>query len=305
MAKSADQESGSQGKLKILLIALVAIAIVVGGGWFLLRTIRLSGYVKDLDSETAEVRIEAIDRIAEYGSSAVPSVRKALGQKQGTGLAMAALLAGKLEDKESVPRLIELLSDSNAKVRECAATALGQLRAQEAADALTNCLSDSEADVRRDAVVALGILGEAGRPGMPQMMKLLAAKKEPAKVRRACAWALGEIGDEAATDALVKVITPKDVDLVRAVAAALGKIGSKKAVGPLCSFLTRGVPDEETKKYDAENTPPKIRVAIVEALAKIGDRKAVRTLKMCADEKRTMSLIVRDAAKKALQELGE
>ncbi|NOZ23912.1 MAG: HEAT repeat domain-containing protein [Planctomycetes bacterium] len=305
MVKSTRQESGGQGTLKIALIAVAALVIVAGGGWFLLRTVRVSRYIKDLDSESAEVRIEAVRRIAEYGPAAKSSVRKALGQKQGTGLAMAALLAGKLKDQESVPRLIELLSDSNAKVRDCAATALGKLRAKKAVDALANCLSDPEEKVRRDAAIALGRMGEAGKPGAAQLMKLLSSQKEPATVRRACARALGEIGAADAAGVLVKAITPKDVDLVATCAVALGKIGSRKAVKPLCSLLARGAPDEKTKKYDAENVPPKIRVAIIEALAKIGDRQAIPTLKMCADKKRTMSIIVREAAKKALQELGE
>ncbi|MEW6354999.1 MAG: HEAT repeat domain-containing protein [Planctomycetota bacterium] len=305
MVKSSYQESDGQGKLKIALIVLIALAIIAGGGWFLLRTIRIGGYIKDLDSDLEEIRIEAVDRLVAYGPAALSAIRKALREKQGTGLAMAAVLAGKMKDQGSIPRLIELLSDSNARVRRCAATALGKLRAATAAGALAKCLGDSEADVRCDAAMALGLLGEAGRPGAPQMIQMLSARETPPAVRRACARALGEVGDESVADALVKAINPNDVDLVKAAATALGKIKSKRAVDPLCSFLTRGIPDAESKRYDPENTPPTIRVAIIEALAKIGDRKAVPTLKMCADEKRTISVLVRDAAKKALQELGE
>ena len=50
--------------------------------------------------------------------------------------------------------------------------------------------------------------------------------------------------------------------------------------------------------------PPDIRIEVIKALAKIGDKGAVPTLKRCADEKATASSTVREAAKKALEELG-
>lgn len=67
---------------------------------------------------------------------------------------------GRLQVKDAVPELIELLEDTNWNVRKAAVSALGSIGEKSAASALLPVLRDTDWFVREAAAVALGKLGD-------------------------------------------------------------------------------------------------------------------------------------------------
>jgi HEAT repeat protein len=130
------------------------------------------------------------------------------------------------------------------------------------------------------------------RPAVPHLLKLLdpAADVSP-RVRAAAAGALGEIGDASAVPALLAAVAPDKhdrdtVDANRRIAEALGALRSPEAL-PVLEQLTAS-PDGFTQ------------VAAVDALASIGDPRAVPRLVELAASEATEPFV----AGKALLALG-
>jgi HEAT repeat protein len=71
-------------------------------------------------------------------------------------------LLGAIGGAEAAARLIELLSDDDARVRAGAASALGRMRYWQAGSLLAERLRDQRWRVRREAGLALRALGAAG-----------------------------------------------------------------------------------------------------------------------------------------------
>lgn len=302
--KSAAPPEGQRSPLVPVLVFAGALVLVFGA-MFVHKKMQIRGWVRDLGAEQWGIRKDAYDHLLAMGKKAVPYVAQALKDKTGAGLAAAAQLAGRLGDASVAPRLIELLSDSDRGVRQSAAAALGDLKASASVDPLIALLDDAAPEVKRSAALALARIGKDAAAAGPKLLKLLGAGTEPVTVRTACAVALGSIGDESAVTPLVNLLNPTSFELAKAAAAALGTLGSAKAVGPLCNFLTQGIPDSEGRNVSPESVPPDLRVLAIAALEKIGDRGAVPTLKRCADPTVTTSYLVQEAAKKALQKMGQ
>jgi len=110
------------------------------------------------------------------------------------------------------------------------------------------------------------------RAAVPFLVKILEEKQHP-RARAAAALALGEAGDPAAIDPLLKALDTgaKDrdsIDMDRRIAEALGALRAKEAVGKLGQLTT--FPDGF------------VQVAAVDALGAIGDPAAVETLTVVA-----------------------
>lgn len=307
--KGGGEERGGN-RTVVLLLALIGVVVLIVAGVMLRQRMRISGYVSALDSDDVDVRLNAYNGLLALGGKAMPAVRKALQEKKGAGLGCAASLAGELKDAAAAPRLVELLSDADEKVRRSATKGLGFLGAKEGVGPLTGCLDDSSAAVKGNAVWALGRIGEDAKPAAPKLIKIMSSSKEPMELRAACARALGRLGDPSAVEPLLSVLKPDHFDLASAAALALGDLRVKSAVQPLCVFLSRGI----TRPTDVEglsgevptteDVPPEIRVRAIQALQKIGDKGALPALKRLADPKVTISYRVRQAAEEALKELG-
>ncbi len=72
----------------------------------------------------------------------------------------AALAAGRIGDRASLPALVELMNDGEVEVRRMAAFALGLLADRGASDRLLASLTDSDSGVRGRAAEALGRIGD-------------------------------------------------------------------------------------------------------------------------------------------------
>ncbi|MCX7753302.1 MAG: HEAT repeat domain-containing protein [Blastocatellia bacterium] len=132
--------------------------------------------------------------------------------------------------KEVIPLLLQAVRDSHPLVRRAAAWTLGRVRDPRATNALREAARDSDAAVRAAAIEAL-----AEHPddvALPTLLERLQDKD--AFVRRQAARALGRWRAQAATIPLITRMTrEKDPEVKRAIAWALGEIGDPQATETL------------------------------------------------------------------------
>jgi HEAT repeat protein len=160
----------------------------------------------------------------------------------------AAFALGKfgVEAITYVPKLLPLLSDKEASVREAAANAIGDIGPttwDRVVPALADALQkDRDAKVRRGAAIALGNYGERAMSACPALQQAL--RDNAPEVRQNAAWAIGQLGHVEtagkpvqntafyagppadAIDALGQALDDKDGVVRRDVAAALGHLGA-------------------------------------------------------------------------------
>ncbi len=132
--------------------------------------------------------------------------------------------------QEVIPTLLRALNDSHPLVRRAAAEVLGRVPDPRAVRALQEAARDRDAAVRAAAVEALG---EQGDPAaLPTLLERL-RDKDPF-VRRQAARALGRLRAPTALAALLEcLVREEDVDVKRAIAWALGEIGHPHAAETL------------------------------------------------------------------------
>lgn len=152
-----------------------------------------------LDSANPTVRRNAAWAIGELTNmrpgerdGAAPRLISLLTDSDAWVRTAAARSLGELRTRSAVPALIANLADADPRVRELAVWALSELKDKRAVAALCNVLlSDSRADVRRGAAEALGEIRSA--EALPALKQAL----NDATVNDRAQWAISEIeGDE-------------------------------------------------------------------------------------------------------------
>jgi hypothetical protein len=112
--------------------------------------------VEELGSQDEPRRERAFLVLAALGDPGIETMREALG---GPRRAEAAAAIGRLGDSGALPALVDLLGDSEIRVRVAAARALGEIRDPRAVEGLLRGSTDSEFAVREAASDALDRLG--------------------------------------------------------------------------------------------------------------------------------------------------
>lgn len=112
-----------------------------------------------------EVRAAAALALGEQGQKhAIPALETALAG--GERVKMNALQAiGMLQERTSLAKVLPLLGDPSARVRQAAVSCLGGIRNPEATPRLIEMLHDSEPEVRKAVMIALPLLGEKRSEG--------------------------------------------------------------------------------------------------------------------------------------------
>ena len=146
----------------------------------------------------------AHNRICDEGENAVPYLIKGLGNKNPEVRVMSATVlrnfaAAGIESKKAVPKLIQVLSDTDESVRWMAAYALGYFADKRAVPGLIKLLSDPQPNVRLSAAYALGKI--APRDAMGPLIQTLSDPE--IFVRTRAAYALSNIDSPEAVVPLI------------------------------------------------------------------------------------------------------
>jgi HEAT repeat protein len=263
-----------------------------------------------LKSEDPAVCAAAVGALAALGEASaydliLPLVRHADGHVR----ASAADAMARLGAARAVEPLLPLLKDASWDVRRATASALGRLKDARALGPLTQVLRDADADVRETVASALGNLRD--RRAIGPLIKALADSSSG--VRRMVTAALARLDEnwslsaeaQGAVEELKSELQSGDAELRYTVEKLLSNLG----VGPVGGALVVPVEaqaslTEKRRKLalnlllttvrDADDA---LRLAAVEALARIGDRRAEPALQAA---QRDAEAQIRQAAGAAL-----
>ncbi len=185
----------------------------------------------------------------------------------------------------AVPRLVEMLDDSDAFLRAFAAIELGQLKDRRAADALIRRLGDSEETVVTHAAQALGKIGDP--KAIPALLAIFKDQRTENDVRISTAGAMANLGrNEGLNYLLAMVKSPNPDDRGRA-AYELGDIQTATAYGPLVSLLSDGTAS--------------VRIFAVQGLGDLRDPRAIPAVRKLLNDPDSG---VKEHAARALQLLA-
>lgn len=174
------------------------------------------------DSAARTLVYDVVDAGAD--ARAVGTLRTALGDADPCVRRIAAPLLGRIDDETAAAALLDALRAAQGTTRHAGAVGLAYVnraRASEVQGALVTALRDAESDVRAASAWALG---RRETRGATAPLAEALRDREP-RVRRAVAYALGAIEDPAAVVPLTGVLRDdRDADVRRAAAWALGQI---------------------------------------------------------------------------------
>jgi hypothetical protein len=151
-----------------------------------------------LDSDFMERHcLEALERM---GPEAEPATEEMLGRAERREKRAIRIL-GKIGAEDAVDTLVEFVdADSDPQLQKATFRALGEIGAEEAVQPLANQLVADSEDTRSRAARALGLIGDAR--AVDPLADVL-ADDDSDTVRASAAWALRQIGTEAALDEVV------------------------------------------------------------------------------------------------------
>jgi len=123
-----------------------------------------------------------------------------------------------------IPALLAALKDSDPLVRRDAAEALGDFgkAAKSAVASLIQALDDPDWQAQTGAIGGLGRIGEQREVVLPMLVKKLHDQNRI--VRRCAGFALGDLGGQAAFEALLKATDDPDDSVREAVFQSLKRI---------------------------------------------------------------------------------
>ncbi|MDD2715643.1 MAG: HEAT repeat domain-containing protein [Candidatus Wallbacteria bacterium] len=178
---------------------------------------------------------------------------------------------GEIRRREIVNSISILLKDLNERIRKEAAVALGKIGDPFSCESLIEALADVQDEVRLAACESLGLL-KTPRAVAP-LIKLLSENIAP-ELKQKAIIALGEIGDEEATETVIQHLDDKDERLREQSVIALGKIGNRMATEALIEVID-DANDEVRKQSVIALGVIKNEMAISRLIRKLSDENVV------------------------------
>jgi HEAT repeat protein len=257
----------------------------------------IPGLIKLLDDEDFAVRVMAVQALGPH--SVETNLIKALRDEHAIVRSVAthslAMHPAKLsaETREAViNNLLQMLRDKNQAVRKIAAEELGRFSSAQVVSALIRVLQrDRETDVRAAAATALGAIDNdsARQP----LLRALAADGRIVDVIAPTVAAI--CGDEIIPQ-MRSWLRSARPQYVRAAASVLGELRAETAVDDLNTILDRPPWVSRAMKAVGLNVIDP-RIAVVNALRKIGNARAISYLIKLAEDP---DVTLRRAAAEAL-----
>jgi HEAT repeat protein len=214
--------------------------------------------VSILRDRDRSVREAAIGALASIGESAVPAVGACLADPELSVQEAASAILASIADVRVLDPVMRSLRSPDWIVRMHAAKALGRIKEPGSVASLIPLLQDKVKAVREETATALAAIGE---PAIPALLDTLT--HQDWLVRLHAVESLGKTKSEKAVGPLLSALFNDGDSAVREdVVRALGDLGHPQAV----EFLLTAMKE------------PGLRTLSVEALGRIGDRRAVPVL---------------------------
>ncbi len=196
-------------------------------------------YLRKLSSSSLGERYKASKALSHYTSSA-----------------SANTLAHKMSDGED-----------HIYVRLEAASSLARRGDERGTSFVDDCLSDQYLENRLEAVIVLGEIG--GQAATTMLLKTLRNDEQHPEIRAGAAWALGELHEESAMDALIGSFAAMEEEI---------RVEAARALAKLANGLTTQVVDQFSKSGQQE------RAGIAWALSKSGQFSLEQLLQALVDD---------------------
>ncbi len=220
-----------------------------------------------------DTRAAALIALGKTGSPDALEDLKSLMDDENKFVRESSFLAmGILGNKEAIPQLIEVMTDSKAgrklvgrkngvlnRTRAFAALAIGLIGSRhadlsdtQAVSALLdqmNAKEGAQRDIQVGPIVALGIM--RCKEAVPDLIKFFKTKSNNAVVRSYVATSLGKIGDPAAVKVLLKGLKDKQNAVTQSCAMALGLLAKPDNVDVVKGLqkLVKSSPDLGAKNF--------------------------------------------------------
>jgi HEAT repeat protein len=254
----------------------------------------LPALVKMLASPSDAAAEIACYSLAQIKSPAVNGIlRDALGQAKGRALAAIVTLLGDRRDSESVGPVGRLVESNDPIVSGAAVAALGKIAGTQGAAILARLRTSASprlcAAAQEASLQCARELAARGGPGEATKLyeQLMADEKTPMHVRRGALLGQIALGGPGATRLVLAVISRADDGLKAAAIAAIPTLRDPQAGALFAGKLAE--------------SPPADQVLLIDALVRLGDRKALPAI---ADAAQHPVRDVRCAALRALGTIG-
>jgi len=155
--------------------------------------------------------------------------------------------------------LLTALSDRDPYVRAHATEAVGKAFGTSEAGLIMHALKDPAVVVRNAAVMTLSEMKYA--PAEPRLVSIVLDRKADQRVVCAAIYGLAQMGNKDYLYMLPIMLTGEFAPGRAAAAEAIGRVGDRRALKPLRSLFR-------------EEHDPAVRLAITEAMARLGDEKS-------------------------------
>lgn len=159
--------------------------------------------------------------------------------------------------------LLTTLSDRDPYVRAHAVEAVGKAFGTSEAGLVMHALRDPAVVVRNAAVMTLGEMKYA--PAKPRLVSIVLDRKADQRVVCAAIYGLARMGNKDYLYMLPIMLTGEFAPGRAAAAEAIGRVGDRRALKPLRSLFR-------------EEHDPAVRLAITEAMARLGDVTSQKVL---------------------------
>lgn len=216
--------------------------------------------LKALKSGNGSIRIAAIMALGENKEkAAVDPLEDILLRDYPLAKNSAIIALGEIGDERAVEVLLKQMQSDSEFTRSCDAIALGKIGTEKALPNLISRLRDVSAGVRSNSALSLARIGNETavdpligvlESGKSYKGKVNDSTNAIVDVRKSTILALGELGDNRATEDLIEILTDKEEkkDVRLAAASALGEVSDQRAVEALKIVIDNKSMDKEIKK---------------------------------------------------------
>jgi HEAT repeat protein len=209
--------------------------------------IQVIGIIGDPRAATALLRVSRQERLRGVcleafrgiGPAALPELLAYFPGASCAEQARIAHLLGELEATQGMELLISGLADQSPELRACCATSLGKLAPAGVVRRVVDLLDDAEAQVRQAALEALQRLSGSDPSGVAGLCQELAQSALPGKRRNAALLFCGA-GDSERLSLLAK---DEDASVRKAAVASLARVRLPQTVGILAMALSDEEPE--------------------------------------------------------------